>query len=250
MKIGFTSTTFRPIKDKQKIVDLAVSAGVDVIEWGGDIHVKTVSDAVIAKQMCDKANIEISSYGSYYRVGSNKKEYWAEICKIASTLGAKYIRVWLGTCSSKKVDDNLFKIMLEDLRHMCDKASEYGLVVCPECHNNTSNDCAVGFLRFSDVVDRPNFKTYFQSYYKDLAKDFDRIDKVLSHTDLIHISYSEQMRDQLFAKHDKFYSQKLLEKFLSLDYDKIVLLEYTHFSSPKFFVKHIDRLKSDLKIEK
>ena len=72
MKIGFTSTSFRQIKSIEKIVRIASEAGADCIEWGGDIHIKDVPTARRAKRLCDDAGIPISSYGSYYRVGSKR----------------------------------------------------------------------------------------------------------------------------------------------------------------------------------
>ena len=55
MKIGFTSTSFRQIRNLDKIVSIAVAAGVDCIECGGDIHVKDVKTAQYAKKICDEA---------------------------------------------------------------------------------------------------------------------------------------------------------------------------------------------------
>ena len=54
MKFGFTSTSFRNIKDVKKIVDIAVSAGADCIEWGSDVHVKDIETAkAVIQQLVD-----------------------------------------------------------------------------------------------------------------------------------------------------------------------------------------------------
>ena len=66
LKIGVASVTFRN-KTISQVVEIAKNAGVEFIEWGGDVHIKTLDDAILAKKLCDKNNIKISSYGSYYR---------------------------------------------------------------------------------------------------------------------------------------------------------------------------------------
>ena len=100
MDFGFTTTPFRQIKDLEKIVNIARQAEADCIEWGGDKHVKSIEDALRAKQLCDKAGIRINSYASYYRVGCKNAGEWKKICEIASTMGARSVRVWLGKADS------------------------------------------------------------------------------------------------------------------------------------------------------
>ena len=101
MKIGFTSTTFRGIKDVDEIIRVGKDANVDCIEWGGDIHVKDIETAEYVKKQCSNQGIQISSYGSYYVVGSNDHEDWERISKIANTMGAETVRVWLGKKDSE-----------------------------------------------------------------------------------------------------------------------------------------------------
>ena len=79
MRIGFTSTSFRQIRNLEKIVKIARESGVDCIEWGGDVHVKDVAAAKRAKKLCDDAGVAISSYGSYYRVGRCNAVEWKNV---------------------------------------------------------------------------------------------------------------------------------------------------------------------------
>ena len=92
LKIGVASVTFRN-KTVSEIVEIAKNAGVEFIEWGGDVHVKTLVDARLAKKLCDENNIKISSYGSYYRTGCSDKADWEEVCRISSEMGAVLYRV-------------------------------------------------------------------------------------------------------------------------------------------------------------
>lgn len=250
MKIGFTSTTFRPIKSLEKIVDIAKQSGADCIEWGGDIHVTDIESAQKAASLCKNAGVEISSYGSYYKVGCGDDKKWKSICRIADAMGARVIRVWLGEKGSKATDDEYYERILNDLIGICEEADKYGLTVSPECHTSTYNDNTEAFLKiykeFCEKGKTNNFKTYFQSKYKKLDYDLRRIEKTIEHIEIVHISYSEQMREQFFFKRDGEYINKLLKKLKESGYDKTILLEYTYFSSPSFLIKDIEKLKKDL----
>ncbi|MFI3141547.1 MAG: TIM barrel protein [Clostridia bacterium] len=246
-QVGFTSTTFRKERRISKIVEIAVAADAKYIEWGGDIHVKTVEEAMKAKKLSDEKGLIISSYASYYVIGSGDKEQWERICKICQALGAKSVRVWLGKLGtgSDKFTDEMYAKLVEDGKAICDVAKQYDLIVSPECHRNTYNDTTDTFLKAAKDIDRDNFKTYFQSVYLDLEYDFDRLERTIDYIENIHISYSEQSREQLFKKHDKAFIDKLMAKVIELDFDGIVLLEYTYLvASTKFMTKDIARLKN------
>ena len=246
MQIGFTTTTLRQIKDVEKIVKIAVDAGCDCIEWGGDIHVKDVETAKRVKKLCDSAGIRSSSYGSYYRVGSRDTAQWQQICEVAAALGADSVRVWLGREDSEKTDEATYKLLVEDAKAMCAAAEKYGLAVCPECHGNTYNNNTDAFLKIQADVACDNFKTYFQSLYRRKAYDMDRIERTLPFMQSVHISYSEQRREQ-FPKYDPTYIDALLDKILSVGFDGNLLLEYTYVSMQYGIVRCLKRDIAKLK---
>lgn len=228
MKIGFTSTSFRQIKSIEKVVKIAVSSGAECIEWGGDVHVRDVQTAKRAKKLCDDAGILITSYGSYYRVGSKNAEEWKNICEISSALGAESVRVWLGTCDSEVTDEKTYSLLVEDAKSICSVAKKYNLIVCPECHDKTFNNNTDAFLKIREDIGCENFRTYFQSRYKRKDYDLDRIERTLPYTQSVHISYSEQSREQ-FPKLNPRYIDSLLDKIFSLNFDGNILVEYTYF---------------------
>lgn len=247
VQFGFTSTSFRQIKSLEKIVDIAVKAEIDCIEWGGDVHVRSIADARKAKELCDKAGIRINSFGSYYRVGSKNADEWKEICEIASTMGARSVRVWLGRADSEKTDELTYKIIVEDTKSICAKAKEYGLIVCPECHDNTFNNNTDAFLKIHKDVGCDNFRTYFQSRYKRLEYDLDRIERTLPYIETVHISYSEQSREQ-FPLFWPGYIDTLIDKLKQSGFDGNMLLEYTYpcglFGFPFSMVNDMKKLKN------
>lgn len=246
IETGFTSTTFRPIKDKRKIVDIAVRANVHFIEWGGDIHVKSEKDAYEAQEICSANNIKISSYGSYYNVGSRDKSEFEKICTITSAMGADTIRVWLGNKGSNKTTKDERKELLEDAHRICRTAKEYSLKVAPECHPGTFNDNTDAFLDFAKELDEDNFRTYFQSLYRNLSYDMDRINRTLEYTDNVHISFSECSRMQILHKQNKDFIPLILGKYKDTGFKGRILLEYTYFSLPSMLIHDMSELKARL----
>ena len=117
--------------------------------------------------------------------------------------------------------------MVEDAKSICSVAEKYGLTVCPECHDNTFNNNTNAFLKIRQDIGCDNFRTYFQSRYKRLEYDLDRLERTLPYIESIHISYSEQAREQIPLFNLK-YINALLEKINSLNFDGNILVEYTY----------------------
>ncbi len=111
---------------------------------------------------------------------------------------------------------------------ICSVAKEYGLIVCPECHDKTFNNTDA-FLKIHRDIDCENFWTYFQSRYTRLEHDLDRIDRTLPYIESVHISFSEQSREQ-FPKSNPQYINSLLEKSFLLILTLIFLWNTPIFS--------------------
>ena len=54
-RLGLCSVTFRK-KTAEEVVNIAKKAGIGYIEWGGDVHVKTLADAKKVKELCEEEN--------------------------------------------------------------------------------------------------------------------------------------------------------------------------------------------------
>ncbi len=242
LKLGVASVTFRN-ETIGRIVEIAKNSGVEFIEWGGDVHVKSLEDARLAKKLCDASNIKISSYGSYYRTGCSDKNEWEEVCTIASELGASSVRIWLGKKDSEQYTEDEYEALLEEIKFLCGKAREYSLLVCPECHDNTFNNSTQAILKLIVDLKCDNFKTYFQSRYFRFDYDMDRIERTFDYIENFHISYRDLKREQRFRKKDKNYLHKLIEKFISMGFNGVVIVEFTEGSKEKNFLKDVRKLK-------
>ncbi len=241
-KLGVASVTFRN-KSVSQVVEIAKNAGVEYIEWGADVHIRTLEDAKKAKELCDNNNIKICSYGSYYRAGSQNYEEWRSLCEKASVMGAASVRIWLGDKDSEKTTEEEYWVILDDLKNICVIAKEYNLLVCPECHDNTFNNNTDAFLKIKSDLAADNFKTYFQSRYFRYDYDIDRIERTIEYIENVHISYRDLEKEQRFRKKDKKYLDKLLCKLLQMNFSGIILVEFTKGSKESNFIKDIRKLR-------
>lgn len=240
--IGFTSTTFRQLSP-DKVIALAKASGAECIEWGGDIHVTNVDTAIKVREQCNAKGIKISSYGSYYRVGTKERDKWLNICEIASALGAKTIRVWLGTKGSKRTSNSEYADILADAREIADKAAQFSLIVAPECHANTYNDSMESSLKFLKEVQKENVKTYFQSRYQDMGQDILRLRATLPYVENVHISFSEVGRMRFFMKKDTTCVPRIMAELIKAGFSGCILLEYVFLARPKNFLKDMSLLR-------
>ena len=105
MRSGLVSITFRKLSPAQ-IVDLVCRAGLEGIEWGGDVHVPhgEVARAREVGRITSDAGLAVASYGSYYRAGHGEGAPFETILQTAAELKAPLIRVWAGIKGSADAD--------------------------------------------------------------------------------------------------------------------------------------------------
>ena len=108
LKLGLCSVTFRK-KSAAQVVLIAKKAGIQYIDWGGDIHITNTDEARIIRSLCDNEDIKISSYGSYFNSAEFDKKKWEQVCEIAKAMDAKSIRIWLGKKNSEDTDEKEYR---------------------------------------------------------------------------------------------------------------------------------------------
>lgn len=159
MKTSLTSVTFRK-KSVEEIVELVAQAGLDAIEWGGDVHVPPTDPEAAAKalKLCQEKGIEVSAYGSYYRC--DEDEDFAPIIEAALALNTDVIRVWAGRLGSAVCPAEERERLCKKLAEAVAMASEKGCIVATEYHPNTLTDDLDSALQL--LADVPGLYTYWQ----------------------------------------------------------------------------------------
>lgn len=165
IKTGLVSITFRQLS-VEKIVDLVSKAGLDGIEWGGDIHVPhgNIEKAKKTAYLTNEAGLEVAAYGSYYRVGCKNEDIGSfdNILDTAVVLGAPIIRVWAGDRGSNKADQEWWDTVVKESRNIADKAEDRGVKIAYEYHDNTLTDTDQSSIRLLEKVNHPNIYTFWQ----------------------------------------------------------------------------------------
>ena len=160
---GLLSITFRQLS-ANRIVDLTVDAGLDSIEWGGDVHVPhgNLTTARLVQCMTVDSGLFVSAYGSYYRLAEAESPPFDAVLDTAETLGASHLRVWAGKRGSKDADADYRKAVIDDARRIVELAASRSIIISIEYHNNTLTDTLDSTLDLLSAVDHPNFRTYWQ----------------------------------------------------------------------------------------
>jgi sugar phosphate isomerase/epimerase len=160
---GLVSVTFRALSAGQ-IVDLVAQAGLEGIEWGGDVHVPhgDLSRAHDIGNMTRRAGLRVASYGSYYRVGHEEPVQFEVVLETAIALQAPLIRVWAGKRASMEADPTYRGHVVAESRRIAQLAGAAGLDVAFEYHRGTLTDTGASARRLLEEASHPRLGTYWQ----------------------------------------------------------------------------------------
>jgi sugar phosphate isomerase/epimerase len=162
---GLVSITFRQLSPPQ-IIELAARAGLCGIEWGGDVHVPHGETAVAreVRRATLQAGLQVAAYGSYYRVGASEDEglSFTHVLHTAIELEAPLIRVWAGKKNSEDADDEYFRLIVNEMQHICEKAEQAGIKIATEFHGGTLCNTAASTSRLIGAVNHPSLRTLWQ----------------------------------------------------------------------------------------
>lgn len=160
---GLVSVSFRALSFEQ-VIAAAADAELSYIEWGSDVHAPCTDSsrlrAIAAAQ--DAAGIRCSSYGTYFRLGSNPVTELTAYFDAARQLGTDTLRLWCGTRGSAAYSPAQLQQLYDDCRAAAAIAENAGITLCMECHNGTLTDTASAALALMRAVDSPAFRMYYQ----------------------------------------------------------------------------------------
>ena len=168
MKTGICSITFRALSIEE-LVALVAKAGLDAVEWGGDVHVPhgDLDAASRAKRATLDAGLEVSSYGSYYSPldADGAPEAFEPVLESTLALGTDTIRIWAGKHGSESVTVDYRKRLIEQTREVATLAEKQGVKLAFEFHVRTLMDTNESALQLLEDIDHPNVYSYWQPPY-------------------------------------------------------------------------------------
>ncbi len=161
VKGGVASVTFRKLAP-HRVIDATVRAGLEAIEWGGDVHVPP-GNAAHARDMgraTRDAGLAVSSYGSYYVAGEGQE--FAPVLDAAVALGAPVIRIWAGRRPSAESDAGYRSRVVCDVAATAALAHAEGVRIALELHGGTLTDELGSARNLLEEIAAPNAGTYWQ----------------------------------------------------------------------------------------
>lgn len=229
-KTGLVSVSFRK-NTVEEIITLVKESGIDGIEWGGDIHVPAgnIEKAVYTKKLCEENGIEISAYGSYYKVGEYGDKYKEEFAKVLDTavaLGAPIIRVWAGVKGSNETTEEKRRQIISESNAISELSAEKNIKVAFECHMNTLTDDYRSALALLNEIKSDNIYMYWQpNQSKDVEYNLKAAEVLSPFTTNIHVFNWPDINTRL----PLCEAEELWIKYLSFFND-----EKTHYCALEF----------------
>ena len=187
MKSGLVSVSFRK-KTPLEICALCQKANLAAVEWGGDVHCPPEADTALIRAMTRDHGLEVSSYGSYYRVGQSMDAFKANL-ETAVKLGAPVMRVWGGLHASRDMSEAERAETVKTLLHCADLADKANVTLTLEYHGGTLTDDRESVRRLLDETkDAPALKFYWQPRWDwPFDSRLESLDEVLPRLSHIHV---------------------------------------------------------------
>ena len=166
---GLCSVTFRD-HSPAAVVELAAAAGLEAVEWGGDVHVPPgdAERAAEVRARTEQAGRGVASFGSYLRFDAAEEDedprQVEAVLTAARALGAPRIRVWAGSQGSAETSPADRALIVRRLARAAERAAEHGIELGLEFHGGTLTDEIGSTLRLLDEVDRPGLRSYWQPH--------------------------------------------------------------------------------------
>ena len=159
IKAGICSVTL-PKHSIEEVLQVAVKAGLQGVEWGGNGHVPhgDIDCARRVRELTAKAGLEVSSYGSYYRAGVSEAAglSFQRVLDSAVALGAPTIRVWAGDRDTTDADEAFVQSVIDDTIRIAELAADHKISITFEFHGGTLSDRNETAVQFSDQIRHPN----------------------------------------------------------------------------------------------
>ncbi|GAA0286264.1 sugar phosphate isomerase/epimerase [Gracilibacillus halotolerans] len=236
--LGICSVTFRD-ESPERIIQLASRAKLDAIEWGADIHVRPgeFKEAERIGNLTRENGLEVSSYGSYYKLGSNASNFLT-VLETAKALGASAIRVWAGEKGSREADEEYRTKVVEDAKKIAAVANAENISIHLEFHEQTLTDTGESARDLMLAIQHPNVYVYWQPpNHVSVEERIHSIHKVKEWISNIHIFhwYSYENRMTLAEGRDDWLTY--LANIQQDNRARYVLMEFIKGDNQEQFLK-------------
>lgn len=240
IRTGLVSITFRSLT-VEEIVPLSVQAGIQGIEWGGDIHVPhgDIKRALEVAHLTKESGLHVAAYGSYYKIGTTNAgiSSYESVIETAAALGALTVRVWAADIGSESADEVLWNKVVIETRLMADLAEKAGIRISFEYHGNTLTDTISSTLKLLHAINHTNVFSYWQpAVGLDVHTRLHDLALLIPKLDHIHVfQWQEKTRLPLAEGLDEWIPYLQLAQ--QAQGDRYVMLEFVKNDDPQQFLE-------------
>ena len=195
--------------------------------------------------MTTDAGLKVSSYGSYYRVGEEKKGSFAAVLDTARELHAPIIRVWAGKHGSVKTDKKYRNKIIRESRRIADMADAAGIIISYEFHGGTLADTNISARMLLEEVNHDKIKIYWQPIVGSKANYcLAGLKSLIPWVTNIHTFHWGQSgeRRPLIEGQDAW--KRYLSVIAASNRDHFLLLEFVKDDAPEMFLQDATTLKT------
>ncbi len=188
-ELGLVSISFRN-HTPEEILKAMKKADLSVIEWGSDVHApcddfKKIKEIVALQE---KYQIKCCSYGTYFRMGTNKPEEIIPYISAAKALGTNVLRIWCGCSCPEKCKKCGKHNLLGEAQQLAEIAEKENVILCLECHHSTYTEDLNPISEMLKKINSPNFQMYWQpNQYKDFNTNIYYAEKIASYVKIVHV---------------------------------------------------------------
>lgn len=176
-KTGVCSISFRD-RSVEEIAAAVKKTPLEYIEWGSDVHL------IVGKSITTK--VPMSSYGTYFRLGTNHLSELMGYINTAKAHKTNVLRLWCGGVGSAETEDK--KALFDECRRAAELAEGEGVKLCMECHMNTFTDTPESARELMEAVSSPAFRMYWQpNQYRSVEENIRSAKTLSSWVENIHV---------------------------------------------------------------
>ena len=234
LQTGLVSVTFRPLPPAA-VIDLTRQAGLQAIEWGGDVHVAP-GELALAREVGAQtraAGLAVASYGSYLMLG--RGEAFGPVLATAVALQAPSIRLWAGKISSADISAMGRAAMVEELHRAAVAAAAHGVVLSLEHHEGTVADNPESAANLIEAAGLPAVRTHWQPLVApDEAGQFRSFQRLREHVLHLHVFWRDAATNAwLPLSEGRSFWGKLFREARAAPHVQTALIEFVKDGKPE-----------------
>ncbi len=244
---GLTSVTFRGLSVPE-IITLAADAGLDGIEWGGDIHVPhgELETARRVGELTREQGLAVTSYGAYYRLGAfegraEQQREFAKVLASAVALQAPVIRLWAGKQGSQSCENRL--LLAEEAVYLAGLAREQGIGISFEYHGGTLTDTPESARRFYEEAKGVAGAYWQPAVNCSVERRLEGLQAVTPWLTNLHVFQWAAAGERLPLSQGEAEWAVYLDYAAKVSGDRYCILEFVREDSPKQFLEDAAALK-------